>query len=117
LENLAGYYTGEMIDMRDTGGAEGKEESAIKQMVPADYVVTQLEALTMTYHYCLLDNTSQVLNEQIPNVVSFSIFKILIIIFSGQHFLLPTISSFTICIFKSAATGGDPLQSSSCLLV
>lgn len=33
--------------------------SALGQ-IPADYVVTQLEALTMIYHYCLLDSSSQI---------------------------------------------------------
>ncbi|XP_059082535.1 protein dopey-1-like isoform X2 [Tigriopus californicus] len=28
--------------------------------IPADYIVTQLEALTMIYHHCLLDSSSQI---------------------------------------------------------
>lgn len=41
---------------------ERQRESSCNSLgrIPADYIVTQLEALTMIYHYCLLDSASQV---------------------------------------------------------
>ncbi len=39
--------------------SEHDEDESNFGQIPADYVVTQMEALTMIYHYCLLDNTSQ----------------------------------------------------------
>ncbi len=51
LENLAGFYR-----EGDNGGAAG---AAVFGQIPADYVVTQMEALTMIYHYCLLDSSGQ----------------------------------------------------------
>jgi hypothetical protein len=29
-------------------------------LIPTDYIVTQLQALTVIYHYCLLDSYAQV---------------------------------------------------------
>ena len=48
LELLAPFYM-----------ADQERDSSLGK-IPADYIVTQLEALTMIYHYCLLDSASQV---------------------------------------------------------
>ena len=49
MEKLAPFYM-----------ASNQERENKLGRIPADYVVTQLEALTMIYHYCLLDNGSQI---------------------------------------------------------
>ncbi len=49
LEALADFYYGERGD---------KSASPSFGQIPADYVVTEMEALTMIYHYCLLDHSS-----------------------------------------------------------
>ena len=69
LENLAPFYA---------AANEGRASRDVERsfgFIPADYVVTQLEALTMIYHYCLLDqagnqavvNTSFSQSSHIPN--------------------------------------------------
>lgn len=52
LEMLAPFYS--------SSSSEKNRDRPSFGMIPADYVVTQLEALTMIYHYCLLDPSSQV---------------------------------------------------------
>ena len=49
LEHLAPFY-----GQNDRNGGSVK----LLGQIPADYVVSQLEALTMIYHYCLLDPNS-----------------------------------------------------------
>ena len=46
LESLAPFYTGQ----------QDQEERDFKP-VPADYVITQLEAMTMMYHFCLIEDS------------------------------------------------------------
>ncbi len=52
LERLAPFYT------TDPVGNDGDRDEHLFGQIPADYVVTQLEALTMIYHYCLLDSST-----------------------------------------------------------
>ena len=62
LENLAPFYA---------AANEGRASRDVERsfgFIPADYVVTQLEALTMIYHYCLLDQAG---NQAVVNT-SFS---------------------------------------------
>ena len=62
LENLAPFYA---------AANEGRASRDVERsfgFIPADYVVTQLEALTMIYHFCLLDQTG---NQAVVNT-SFS---------------------------------------------
>ena len=62
LENLAPFYA---------AASEGRASRDVERsfgFIPADYVVTQLEALTMIYHYCLLDQAG---NQAVVNT-SFS---------------------------------------------
>ena len=49
LERLAQIYT-----------CDDHEKLLELGLIPTDYVVTQLEALTVIYHYCLLDSYAQV---------------------------------------------------------
>ena len=63
LENLAPFYA---------AANEGRASRDVERsfgFIPADYVVTQLEALTMIYHYCLLDQAG---NQAVVNTASFS---------------------------------------------
>ena len=53
LENLAPFYAA-----ANEGRASTRDVERSFGFIPADYVVTQLEALTMIYHYCLLDQAS-----------------------------------------------------------
>ncbi len=61
LENLAPFYASANAGRADVERSFG--------FIPADYVVTQLEALTMIYHYCLLDSSSQAVSASfsLPN--------------------------------------------------
>jgi hypothetical protein len=60
LENLAPFYSASDFS---NGYGEREDEAEVKTrstfgFIPADYVVTQLEALTLIYHYCLLDSSN-----------------------------------------------------------
>jgi hypothetical protein len=54
LERLAQIYT-----------CDDHEKLFELGLIPTDYVVTQLEALTVIYHYCLLDSYAQVSNKML----------------------------------------------------
>ncbi len=61
LENLARFYDeGRMVEasLHESTVPKGGKGGDFGQ-IPADYVVTQMEALTMIYHYCLLDSAGQ----------------------------------------------------------
>jgi len=73
LERVAPFYQDNFASSVDAaaeggegeeggGGGEDEDESLASQkpigQIPADYVVTQIEALTVISHYCLLDNDS-----------------------------------------------------------
>ncbi len=59
LESLACFYdAAAAADDEDQQEDASSDRNCAFGQIPADYVVTQMEALTMVYHYCLLDSGS-----------------------------------------------------------
>ena len=65
LEKLAPFY-------EDDGDRESEDLEDYGQ-IPADYVITQMEALTMMYHFCLIEDSGAAKVSTLPSSSSTSI--------------------------------------------
>ena len=69
LEQLVPFYD----DSSSSSSASSEQQIEHFGQVPADYVITQMEALTMMYHFCLIEDSGAAKVSSLPSSSSSSI--------------------------------------------